>query len=72
MSVQYWSKKLKQHGDLFVELTQTSSYPTYTMREFSLTNTKVGRDICLSSFPHFLSLNQSIHLSSSLSPSSDQ
>ena len=42
MCVQYWSEdKLKQHGDLFVELSQETSYPHYTMREFSLTNTKV-------------------------------
>ena len=43
MCVQYWTKdKLKQHGDLFVELSQETSYANYTMREFSLTNTKVG------------------------------
>ena len=42
MCVQYWSKEgLKQHGDLFVELTQETNFTHYTMRELSLTNTKV-------------------------------
>ena len=41
-SARYWPMdKLRQHGDLFVELTQVQDFPTYTMRELSITNTKV-------------------------------
>ena len=42
MCVRYWpTDRLRQHGDLFVELTSESTYPSYIMREFSVTNTKV-------------------------------
>ncbi len=41
--VRYWpSDKIRQHGDLFVELIGQHDFATYTMREFSITNTKVG------------------------------
>ncbi len=40
--VRYWpSDKIRQHGDLFVELTSQHEFTTYTVREFSVTNTKV-------------------------------
>ena len=41
--VRYWpTEKIQQHGDMFIELTQVSEYGTYTMREFSITNTKIN------------------------------
>ena len=40
--MRYWpSDKIRQHGDLFIELTQEQEFSSYTMREFSVTNTKV-------------------------------
>ena len=42
MCMRYWpTEKLKQHGDMFIELAQQIDYPNYTLREFSITNTKV-------------------------------
>ena len=49
-SARYWPMdKLRQHGDLFVELTQQQDFVTYTTREFSITNTKV----CASSVMYY-------------------
>ena len=49
-SARYWPMdKLRQHGDLFVELTQQQDFVTYTTREFSITNTKV----CTSSIMYY-------------------
>ena len=62
MCVQYWSKEgLKQHGDLFVELTQETNFTHYTMRELSLTNTKVE----LHSFTETVSLNDTSYVDQS-------
>ena len=48
--------KLRQHGDLFVELTQQQDFVTYTTREFSITNTKV----CTSTVVYYSLLWQTI------------
>lgn len=54
MCVEYWSTdKVRQHGDLFVELSHEKAYSNYTMREFSLTNTKVGLRLSLSNIPTY-------------------
>ncbi|XP_064387090.1 receptor-type tyrosine-protein phosphatase S-like isoform X2 [Halichondria panicea] len=41
--VRYWpTEKIIQQGDMFIELTQMTDYGSYTMREFSVTNTKIN------------------------------
>ncbi len=39
----YWpTDKVRQHGDMFIELVNLSKFPSYTMREVAITNTKIN------------------------------
>ena len=49
----YWpTDKVKQHGDMFIEQTSVSEMPSYTMREFAVTNTKINESRVIKHFQY--------------------
>lgn len=49
----YWpSEKVRQHGDMFIEQASVSEMPSYVMREFAITNTKINESRIIKHFQY--------------------
>ena len=49
----YWpTEKVRQHGDMFIEQSNCSQLPSYTMREFAVTNTKINESRTIKHFQY--------------------